>query len=168
MKKHIKDPIAGAAGPERDLTRRFASITTNVAVFLDEIRHYRAKNLGISGPQFAILMAVMDLDEGEGVSVRHVAKAMHVDSSFITTQSKLLEKKALVRRRPDPTDARVVKLSLSDKAYKSIASFAAEEQSLNDFIFEGLSNESLEDLVQQLTALKLRLEKACLKIAGGF
>jgi DNA-binding MarR family transcriptional regulator len=110
----------------------------------------------------------MDLDEGEGVSVRHVAKAMHVDSSFITTQSKLLEKKALVRRKPDPTDARVVKLSLSDKAYKSIASFAAEEQSLNDFIFEGLSNESLEDLVQQLAALKLRLEKACLKIAGGF
>ncbi|MGP9813185.1 MarR family winged helix-turn-helix transcriptional regulator [Rhodopseudomonas sp. NSM] len=160
--------MVDVAGLERDLTRRFASITTNVTTFLDEIRHYRAKKLGISGPQFAILMAVMDLDEGEGVSVRHVAKALHVDSSFITTQSKLLEKKALVRRKPDPTDARVVKLSVSDKAYKSIASFAAEEQSLSDFIFAGYSNESLEDLVQQLAALKLRLEKACLKIAGGF
>jgi DNA-binding MarR family transcriptional regulator len=167
MKKQTKGQISGAV-IDLDLARRFASTTANLAVFLEEIRHFRAKSMGISGPQFAILMTIMNLDEGDGVSVRHVAKAIHVDSSFITTQSKLMEKKALIRRKLDAADARVVKLSLSDKAYKAIAGLAAEEQSLNDFIFAEFSNEALADLVQQLAVLKLRLEKACLKIEGGF
>jgi MarR family transcriptional regulator, organic hydroperoxide resistance regulator len=167
MKHHSKDQFSDDA-VDLDLARKFASTTANLAVFLEEIRHFRAKSMGISGPQFAILMTIMNLDEGDGVSVRHVAKAIHVDSSFITTQSKLMEKKALIRRKLDAHDARVVKLSLSDKAYKAIAGLAAEEQSLNDFIFADISNEALADLVRQLAALKLRLEKACLKIEGGF
>lgn len=150
-----------------DLARRFATTVAGVAVFLDEIRQFRAKSLGISGPQFALLMAVMDLEQGDGVSIRHVAKAVHVDPSFITTQSKLLEKKGLVRRQVDSHDARVVKLSLSDKAYKQIAGLAADERALNSFIFEELSVEDLEQLTSQLGDLQNRLEKATIKLASG-
>ncbi len=150
-----------------DLARRFATTVAGVAVFLDEIRQFRAKSLGISGPQFALLMAVMDLEQGDGVSIRHVAKAVHVDPSFITTQSKLLEKKGLVRRQVDSHDARVVKLSLSDKAYKQIAGLAADERALNSFIFEELSAEDLEQLTSQLGDLQGRLEKATIKLASG-
>ena len=150
-----------------DVARRFAAAVANVAVFLDEIRQFRAKSLGISGPQFALLMAVMDLEQGDGVSIRHVAKAVHVDPSFITTQSKLLEKKGLIRRQVDSQDARVVKLSLSDKAYKQIAGLAAEERALNSFIFEETSNDALERLTSQLGDLQLRLEKATVKLASG-
>lgn len=150
-----------------DLARRFATTVASVTVFLDEIRQFRAKSLGISGPQFALLMAVMDLEQGDGVSIRHVAKAVHVDPSFITTQSKLLEKKGLVRRQVDSHDARVVKLSLSDKAYKQIAGLAADERALNSFIFEELSVEDLEQLTSQLGDLQNRLEKATIKLASG-
>lgn len=85
-----------------DLARRFATTVASVTVFLDEIRQFRAKSLGISGPQFALLMAVMDLEQGDGVSIRHVAKAVHVDPSFITTQSKL----ASGEERPGPATGR--------------------------------------------------------------
>lgn len=150
-----------------DLARRFATTVASVTVFLDEIRQFRAKSLGISGPQFALLMAVMDLEQGDGVSIRHVAKAVHVDPSFITTQSKLLEKKGLVRRQVDSHDARVVKLSLSDKAYKQIAALATDERDLNSFIFEDISGEALEQLTSQLGDLQNRLEKATVKLASG-
>jgi len=146
----------------------FVTAIGSIAVYLDEIRQFRAKSLGISGPQFAMLTTIRGLDEGDGISVRHVAKAIHVDSSFITTQSKILEKKGLLRRQTDETDARVVNLSLTDKAYKQIAGLAADEQSLNEFIFADLSRDALEGVTAQLTGLKARLEKACLKIAGGF
>ncbi|MCG6205774.1 MarR family winged helix-turn-helix transcriptional regulator [Rhodopseudomonas sp. HC1] len=148
--------------------REFSTIIGSLAVHLDEIRHYRAKSLGISGPQFAILMTIRRLDEGDGVSVRHVAGALHVDSSFITTQSKVLEKKGLLGRQTDETDARVVKLFLTDKAEKQITGLAAGERSLNAFIFGGLTNDAVAELTDQLTELSGRLEKACLKIAGGF
>lgn len=150
-----------------DLARRFTTTVASVAVFLDEIRQFRAKSLGISGPQFALLMAVMDLEQGDGVSIRHVAKAVHVDPSFITTQSKLLEKKGLLRRQVDSHDARVVKLSLSDKAYKQIAGLATDERALNAFIFEEVSGEELEQLTSQLGDLQNRLEKATVKLATG-
>ncbi|MBI5130884.1 MAG: winged helix-turn-helix transcriptional regulator [Rhodopseudomonas palustris] len=148
--------------------REFTSVIGSIAVYLDEIRQFRARSLGISGPQFAILTTVQSLDEGAGISVRHVARAIHVDSSFITTQSKILEKKGLLRRLTDQADARVVNLSLTDRAAKQIAGLASEEQSLNEFIFVDLPSDELEQVTAQLAELKLRLEKACLKIAGGF
>jgi len=153
---------------DHDLARRFSWAIASVAMHLEEIRYFRAKTLGISGPQLTILLAVMNLEEGQGVSVRLVAKAIHVDPSFITTQTKLLEKKGLIRRRTDENDARVVKLSASDKAYKQITSAASEEEALNEFIFGDLTNPKLDEITQQLEALKIRLEKACLKVAGGF
>jgi DNA-binding MarR family transcriptional regulator len=166
-KSRVEDRAGQPAAIDPDIARQFSAVTASVAIFLDEIRHFRAKSLGISGPQFAILMAVMDLEQGHGVSVRHVAKAIHVDPSFITTQSKLLEKKGLIRRQVDDADARVVNLSLSDKAYKQVASLAAEERALNGFIFEDFSSEAIEQLTRQLSELKLRLEKASLKLASG-
>ncbi|WP_322514874.1 MarR family winged helix-turn-helix transcriptional regulator [Rhodopseudomonas palustris] len=169
MPKKAKTSLATRTnGVDPAAVREFTSTVGSLAVYLDEIRHFRAKSLGISGPQFAILTTVQRLDDGDGVSVRHVAKAIHVDSSFITTQSKLLEAKGLLRRLADEADARVVNLSLTDKAARQIAGLAAEEQSLNDFIFVDLSGEALEDVTAQLAELKIRLEKACLKIAGGF
>lgn len=159
----VRSAAVGAA-----TAREFTTIIGTLAVHLDEIRQHRAKSLGISGPQFAILTTIQRLDESDGVSVRHVAGALHVDSSFITTQSKVLEKKGLLGRQSDDADARVVKLSLTDKAEKQIASLAAGERSLNAFIFEGMTDDALAELTGQLTELSGRLEKACLKIAGGF
>lgn len=164
-KREVRASRASTIDP--DVARRFAATVASVAIFLDEIRQFRAKSLGISGPQFALLMAVMDLEQGEGVSIRHVAKAVHVDPSFITTQSKLLEKKGLIRRQVDSHDARVVKLSLSDKAYKQIAGLATGEQELNGFIFEETGSEALEQLTLQLGELQNRLEKATVKLASG-
>lgn len=61
----------------------------------------------------------------------------------------------------------MVKLSLSDKAYKQIAALATDERDLNSFIFEDISGEALEQLTSQLGDLQNRLEKATVKLASG-
>jgi DNA-binding MarR family transcriptional regulator len=157
---------ATAPGTDHDAARRFSWVIATVALHLEELRYVRARSLGISGPQFLILMALADLDKGLGVSVRVVAKAIHVDPSFVTTQSKLLEKNGLVRRRVAEEDARVVQLSLTDKAYKQIAGSAVSEEALNDFIFAALGNAKLEEVTEILDGLNIRLEKACLRAAS--
>ncbi len=83
----------------QDLARRFAWEVASINVHLQELRHFWAKTLGISGPQWMILMALADLDKGDGVPVKVVSKMLHVDPSFVTTQSKLLEKKGFMRRK---------------------------------------------------------------------
>jgi DNA-binding MarR family transcriptional regulator len=121
--------------------------------------------LGVSGPQWMILMALADLDQGEGVPVKVVSKMLHVDPSFVTTQSKMLEKKGFMRRKTSGDDARVVQMSLTDKTYKHIAGLASQQEALNNFIFAEFCDRELVDFTAKLAALKNRLEKACLKVA---
>ena len=135
---------------------------------LEELRHFWARTLGISGPQWMIIMALADLDKGQGVPVNAVSKLLHVDPSFVTTQSKLLEKKGFVRRKTSTEDAKIVNMSLSDKSYKHLASLVSKQETLNEFIFSEFSASEVNDLTGKLSALKKRLEKACMKVAVDF
>jgi DNA-binding MarR family transcriptional regulator len=167
------DPPSRAKGDERqppggknhDIARQFAWEIAAINVHLQEIRYFWAKALGVSGPQWMILMALADLDQGEGVSVKVVSKMLHVDPSFVTTQSKMLEKKGFMRRKTSGDDARVVQMSLTDKTYKYIAGLAAQQEALNNFIFGEFSDRELSEFTSKLASLKSRLEKACLKVA---
>lgn len=161
-------PVPSRSSVQPETARRFTATIASIHIFLDEIRTFFAKDLGITGPQVSIMMTIKGLDEADGVSVRHVARALHVDPSFITTQTKLLEKKGLVRRLTDPTDARVVKLSLSDKATKQIAAMTVDECSVNDVVFADLTDDELDRLNDQMNEFKERLEKTCRRLAGGF
>ena len=154
-----------AAAKNQDSVRQFTWQIASINVHLEEIRYFWAKALGISGPQWMILMALADLDKGEGVSVKAVSKILHVDPSFVTTQSKMLEKKGFMRRRTSEEDARVVQMSLTDKTYKQIASLAAQREALDAFIFAEFSDRELDEFNAKLAALTRRLEKASLKVA---
>lgn len=150
-----------------DIARQFAWEIAAINVHLQEIRYFWAKALGVSGPQWMILMALADLDQGEGVSVKVVSKMLHVDPSFVTTQSKMLEKKGFIRRKTSDDDARVVQMSLTDKTYKYIAGLASRQEELNNFIFGEFGERELAEFTSKLASLKSRLEKACLKVAMG-
>jgi DNA-binding MarR family transcriptional regulator len=154
-------------GKNHDVARQFAWEIAAINVHLQEIRYFWAKALGVSGPQWMILMALADLDQGEGVPVKVVSKMLHVDPSFVTTQSKMLEKKGFMRRKASGEDARVVQMSLTDKTYKHIAGLASQQEELNNFIFGEFSDRELHEFTAKLNALKNRLEKACLKVTLG-
>ena len=156
--------MGGAASKNQDAVRRFTWVIASINVHLEELRYFWAKTLGISGPQWMILMALVDLDQEDGVPVNAVSKKLHVDPSFVTTQSKILEKKGFLHRKTSREDARIVQMSLTDKTYKHLAGLASQQEALNDFIFAELNERELDDLNSKLTALQRRLEKATLKV----
>jgi DNA-binding MarR family transcriptional regulator len=156
--------LGETAPKNQDTIRRFAWVINSVGVHLEELRYFWAKALGISGPQWMILMALADLDDKDGVPVNVVSKKLHVDPSFVTTQSKLLEKKGFLRRKTSTEDARIVLMSLTDKTYKQMAGLAAQQEALNEFIFAELSNKQLDELIDTLSGLRNRLEKGRLKV----
>lgn len=155
--------IGGGPAHNQDMIRRFTWVIASIGVHLEELRYFWAKTLGISGPQWMIVMALADLDQGDGVPVNVVSKKLHVDSSFVTTQSKLLEKKGFLRRKTSAEDARVVQMSLTDKTYKHLANLASQQETLNEFIFAEFRDRELEDITAKLASLQNRLEKACLR-----
>ena len=152
-----------AGGKHQDVINRFTWVIASIGVQLEELRYFWGKTLGISGPQWMILMALAEMDQGDGVPVSVVSKKLHVDSSFVTTQSKILETKGFVRRKNSVEDGRVVQMSLTDKTRKQLAGLASRRQALNEFIFAELDGRELGELTDKLAALQSRLEKACLK-----
>jgi MarR family transcriptional regulator, organic hydroperoxide resistance regulator len=154
----------GTTGKDQDVIRRLTWVIASISVRLEELRYFWGKTLGISGPQWMILMALAEIDQDDGVPVNVVSKKLHVDSSFVTTQSKLLEKGGFIRRKTSTEDGRIVQMSLTDKTYKHLASLAAQQEALNEFIFSEFDDRELGELTDKLAALQNRLEKACLKL----
>jgi DNA-binding MarR family transcriptional regulator len=154
----------GRSGKNQDAISRFSWVIAAIGVHLEELRYYWGKTLGISGPQWMILMALAEMDQDDGVPVNVVSKKLQVDSSFVTTQSKMLEKKGFIRRKTSTEDGRVVQMSLTDKTYKQLAGLASQQEALSEFIFAELDDRELGELTDKLAALKSRLEKASLKV----
>ena len=92
-----------------------------VAVNLEEVRNFWAEILGVRGPQWMIVVALQKLDQGRGVPVTALAKMLHVNPIFVLTQSRLLEKKGLVRRTAVSDDPTTASLFLTDKASAHLA-----------------------------------------------
>jgi DNA-binding MarR family transcriptional regulator len=67
-----------------------------------------------------------------------------------------------MRRKASEEDARVVRMSLTDKSYKQMANLAAQQDALNEFIFAEFDDRQLSEFTGKLASLKKRLEKACL------
>ncbi|MCK1513186.1 MarR family transcriptional regulator [Bradyrhizobium sp. 190] len=151
-----------------DIIKRFTLQISSINCRLGEVRQIWAKTLGISGPQWMILIAISDLEKDGGVPVKVVSKLLHVDPSFVTTQSKRLEQKGLLRRLSSPIDGRVVQMSLTEKTRKNLASLDAQYGAIKEFVFKEFDEKELIVFSTKLATLDNRLEKACLKLASDF
>src|SRR3954462_13151369 len=87
-----------------------------IATRMNAAREHLARGMGLSGPQYSVLMAIARFQGSDGVSVGVVARTLHVSSAFIATQTGKLAQAGLVSKRPNPKDRRGVLLSLTRAA----------------------------------------------------
>src|SRR5438309_11803889 len=77
---------------------RFIWSVYEIGSHLDDIRQIWAELMDISQPQWLILMAIKELDQGIGVSGIDIAGKLHVHPTFIANRTKDLEKAGLLAR----------------------------------------------------------------------
>jgi len=112
-----------------------------VGARMEDVRDHLAAEIGVSGPQYAILMAIFHLqEEPGGAGVRAVGRRLHVSGPFVTAQANRLVEKGLVEKRPNPRDGRGVWLCLTDEGNRRIADAAPLIQEANDSFFAALTN----------------------------
>ena len=121
--------------------------------------------LGVSGPQWLILMAVDYLDERDGVSVGTVSAKLHVNQTFVVAQSKTLETNGYLTRRNSEKDARVVLMSLTDHTRRRLASISPRRREVNDFIFSDIDGTTLKGVSEAMSLIRTRLKKAVILLA---
>jgi len=113
---------------------------------MEILREHLGRKIGISGPQYSILIAVAHLQDTTGVSVGAVAKAMHVSSAFVASESGKLARLGLLSKRPNPHDRRGVLVSLAALGRRKVESMSPEIRGINDLFFGALNKQSFAAL----------------------
>jgi MarR family transcriptional regulator, organic hydroperoxide resistance regulator len=141
--------VSHAALLERGSDRRFRQLVYDlltVATRMDLVRAYLGRQIGLSGPQYSLIIAVAHLQGEQGVSVGSVAGALHVSSAFITAETGKLARRGLLWKRPNPADRRSVLLTLSPRGRLAIDGLNAKIRAVNDQFFGRLDRRSFLEL----------------------
>lgn len=134
---------------------------------LEEIHKGWADLLGITQPQWLILMAIDELDEGRGVSGIAVANKLRIHPAFVTNQTKKLEQMELLARATSLDDARFLQISLTEKARSEITKLSQKRQALNSTMFGSLDEQSLDYLNKRLDSIAKNSRLASQKLSIG-
>lgn len=155
-----------STGAERDygVSQQIIWDLVSISNHLEEMRRCWARLFGLSGPQWLILMAINELDQGAGISVNDVSAKVHAMSTFVTKQTKILEKEGMITRVPSASDARVVLMSLSDEARVRMSKVSERWDALHMFMFSDFDASAWRDVKHKLELLKKRSKIAAQRV----
>jgi DNA-binding MarR family transcriptional regulator len=141
---------------ERGSDRRFRALVADlltIATRMEIVRAHHGRRIGITGPQYSVLIAIAHLQGETGVSVGAVAQALHVSSAFIAVETNKLARLGLLLKRRNPDDGRGVLLSLAPKGRLKIDRAGAEIRAVNDLFFGELDPAAFRGLAAAAAAL---------------
>lgn len=162
--------LLDADGRDRAFRRMVYDLLA-VGARMQEVRDALASEMGVSGPQYGILMAIAHLQDEKdrttgGAGVRAVARRLHVSGPFVTAQVNLLVDAGLVEKHPDPNDGRGVLLRLSRAGRARIDRAAPAIQQANDAFFACLGADEFAALGDMASRLEETSSSAVEEVAA--
>jgi len=136
-----------------DRFRQLVYDLLTISVRMETAREHLARRLGVSGPQYSILMAIARLQDRHGVRVGGVAKALHVTSAFIATETGRLARLGLLSKSPNPKDRRGILLALTPRGQAALVKLGPEIRAVNDDFFKPLDRAGFQALASTAAAL---------------
>jgi DNA-binding MarR family transcriptional regulator len=136
-----------------------------VGARMQEVRDRLAAGIGVSGPQYAILMAILHMQDEAGV--RAVGRRLNVSGPFVTAQANRLVEFGLVERRPNPSDGRGVLLCLTAEGRRRISEAGPAIRDANDAFFAALDRVDFLVLGDIAARLEKSSERAVRKLTSG-
>ena len=127
--------------------RQLVNDLLTIAVRMDAVRERFAGLVGVTPPQYTILVTVAQLEGAPGGdTVRAVAERMHVSGAFVTAETGKLAIKGFIAKRPNPSDGRSVLVTLTLKGRKALDAALPNIRAVNDVFFGKLGSEEFERL----------------------
>jgi len=136
-----------------DEFRKLVHDSLAFAARLVAIRDGYGSIMGITGPQYTILISIAHLNRQGDVSVSLVAEHLHLSGSFVTNEIGKLIQLGLVEKTQDENDRRRVMLSVSPKGWEQFKELAKIQSRVNDVHFGCLSREDFVTLQRIMSGL---------------
>ncbi len=137
-----------------DLDRSFGFLVHDIARLQRKLFDRRARTLGLTKAKWSVLA---HLARREGVSQNQLAEILEVEPITLARHIDRLAAQMWVERRPDPTDRRVNRLYLTEKAIPILDELHAMAEATREDTLDGLSADQRELLIDMLLAVKENL-----------
>lgn len=136
--------------------RRFRSLVGDlftISARMELVREHLARRLGITGPQYSLIVAVAHLQGQTGSSVGSMAQSLHVSSAFVASETGKLVRRGFLLKRVNPLDRRGVLLSIAPAGRLKLDRISEEIRALNDVFFGSLEAKAFAGLSQAMATL---------------
>lgn len=141
----------------RTINREFAFTLNDVARMLRTYADYKAAQFGITRAQWAVLV---QLDRSEGMKQSELAEMLDLQPISLTRLLDKLAECSLIERRADPIDRRAKRLFLTAAAHPLLEKLGDLGEDLMSTALQGVTRESVEQMVVQLGIVKENLREA--------
>ncbi|UYV36480.1 hypothetical protein N4R57_15935 [Rhodobacteraceae bacterium D3-12] len=131
----------------------FRKMLHNLLAFsarLEQVRSRFGAYIGLTGPQYTILITTRQLQGAEGVGVGAVAEHLAHSAAFVTAETNKLAKLGILNKLPHPKDRRRVRLSVTERGLALLESLAKVQSEINDQLFEPVDAGNF-DMLQTLS-----------------
>jgi DNA-binding MarR family transcriptional regulator len=122
-----------------DAFRAFVHSALAFSSRLTAVRDGFGRLIGLTGPQYTILVSIDHLQELGDVNVKTVAEHLSLSGTFVTTEVNKLVTKGLVRKLRDTNDSRRVLLMTTPTGRQRLVDLSRVQQPVNDVHFGSLT-----------------------------
>lgn len=134
------------------------------AARFEDVRGAFGRSLGASGPQYTILAAIAERQQGEngsvGVGIRALADHLHVAPSHITAEVNKLAGLGLVEKRANPRDGRGVLVRLTRAGEAALDRLGPFRREINDVLFDGMDRAEFQTLARLFERFLVNTDRA--------
>jgi DNA-binding MarR family transcriptional regulator len=146
-------------GSDHDFRVLVADLLT-ISSRMEMVRGHLGARMGVSGPQYSVLIAIAHLQGEHGVSVGALATALHVSNAFIASETGKLAQRGLLHKRANPKDRRGILLRIAPAGRIEIGKIGDEIRAINDLFFGALDAKAFAALSKAVRALVHSSRKA--------
>ena len=146
-------------GTDRD----FRKLVHNIFAFMarhETIRDGHARQIGLAGVEYTILISIGHLGLDGDVNVKTIADHLHMSGAFVTTVTSKLQTLGLIEKTQDSVDRRRISLAITEKGKALLRKLAPYQREINDVEFEPLSRDDFQTVSRILEALIDSSDKA--------
>ena len=146
-------------GTDRD----FRKLVHNIFAFMarhESIRDGHARQIGLAGVEYTILISIGHLGLDGDVNVKTIADHLRMSGAFVTTVTSKLQTLGLVEKTQDSVDRRRISLAITEKGKALLRKLAPYQREINDVEFGPLSREDFQSISRILEALIESSDKA--------
>lgn len=141
----------------------FRRLVDNLILFAGQIQNVRqvlSSAMGVSQPQYNILMIVARDKTDEGMAIKDLAEQMNVSPSFAVIETNKLMARGYLHKRTSVDDRRRINLQLTEKAIQQIKKIGPLQRQVNNKLFGGLAKNDFKSLAHTISTLIAGYEPA--------